>query len=737
MTALFEGEDRSKRELIKFDEIPKVLVDAVLAIEDRRFFQHSGVNYFRLLEAAVIDVREGRHGQGGSTVTMQLSRGFFLSPEKTVKRKLVEMLIAIELEHKFSKQRIFEMYANEVYMGQRGSFTINGFAQASHAYFNKDIKNLTLPEAALLAGMIQRPNYLSPYKNPKRALERRNLVLDSMVETGAITREQADRAKADPLKVAPPNVEASDAPYFVDLVKDQLSNQFSESELNDHAYRVYTTLDPDLQRAAAEAVDTGMKLVDEQVEKRRTHKIKVGSGKDAKTETRVETGPMPQVALVAIDPHTGEVLALVGGRNYGMSQLDHAIAKRPTGSIFKPFVYAAAINTAVSGETLTASSGDDSSGDRGQGNGDSGVFTPATLVDDSQVSIVNGDQVYEPHNYHDTFNGEVTARYALALSLNNATVRIGQDVGFDKVAALAKAAGIQSVRATPAIALGAYDATPLEMAGAYTVFGNQGTHLTPLMVKSVRDARGNVLDDYKTDSKEVLDPRVSYVMTTMMEAVINNGTGYPVRARGFQAPAAGKTGTSHDAWFAGYTTNLLCIVWVGNDDYTDLKLAGGATAAPIWAEFMKRAAKLPQYADMKNFTAPSGVVEVTLDKVTNRLATASCPQTYTVAFIAGTEPKETCDQAAGDHRGFFTKIFGLGSPPAALPPPTTNGVVQLAPGGTPVQGASSQPAAGQQPLPKKKRGFLGRLFGRGDNAAQQQNSGTDNRSDKGNNPGPK
>ncbi|HEY5175739.1 MAG TPA: PBP1A family penicillin-binding protein [Terriglobales bacterium] len=735
VTALFEGQERSKREIVKFEEIPQALVDAVLAIEDRRFFQHNGVNYFRLMEAAAIDVREGRHGQGGSTLTMQLSRGFFLSPEKTVKRKLVEMLIAIELEHKFSKQRIFEMYANEVYMGQRGSFTINGFAQASRAYFNKDIKNLTLPEAALLAGMIQRPNYLSPYKNPKRALERRNLVLDSMVETGAIAREQADRAKAAPLKIAAFNVEASDAPYFVDLVKDQLSNQFSELELNDHAYRVYTTLDPDLQRAAAEAVDTGMKLVDEQVEKRRTHKIKVGSGKDAKKQTKVESGPMPQVALVAIDPHTGEVLALVGGRNYGMSQLDHAIAKRPTGSIFKPFVYAAAINTAVTGQTMVAS-GTDQNGDGGRDNNDPGVFTPATLVDDSQVSIANGNQVYEPRNYHDTYNGEVTARYALALSLNNATVRIGQEVGFDKVAALAKAAGIQSVRATPAIALGAYDATPLEMAGAYTVFGNQGAHLTPLMVKSVRDARGKVLDNYEADRKEVLDPRVAYVLTTMMESVINSGTGYPVRARGFQAPAAGKTGTSHDAWFAGYTSNLLCIVWVGNDDYTDLKLSGGSTAAPIWAGFMKRAAKLPQYADMKNFPAPSGVVEVTLDKVTNRLATASCPQTYTVAFIAGTEPKETCDQATGDHRGFFSKVFGLGSPAVAPPPPTTNGVVPSGPRGTPVQAADGQPGAGQQPQPKKKRGFFSRLFGKGDNGDQQQNNGTDG-SESGNNPAPK
>ena len=589
VTALFEGADRSKRELIKFDDLPKNLVEAVLAIEDRRFFQHGGVNYFRLMEAGLIDLREGRHGQGGSTITMQLSRGFFLSPEKTVRRKLVEMMIAIELEQKFSKQRIFEMYANQVYMGQRGSFTIDGFAEAAHAYFNKDVKNLTLPEAALLAGMIQRPNYLSPYKNPKRALERRNLVLDAMVETGAITSEQAEHAKATPLKLTTPNVEASDAPYFVDLVKDSLSSQYNESELNTQAYRVYTTIDPDLQRAAAEAVDTGMKLVDELVEKRRTHKVKIGTGKNATIETKVETGPMPQVALVALDPHTGEVLALVGGRNYGLSQLDHAMAKRPTGSIFKPFVYAAAVNTAITGQTLAASEADPNTGTVTQGEG---VFTPASLIDDSQVSIVNGDQVYEPRNYHETFHGEVTARYALAESLNNATVRLGQEVGFDKVAALAKAAGISSVRATPAIALGAYDATPLDMAGAYTVFANGGTRIAPLMVKSVRDARGNVMDDFHTDSKQVLDPRVAYVLTTMLEGVINNGTGYPVRARGFEAPAAGKTGTSHDAWFAGYTSNLLCIVWVGNDDYSDIKLAGGVAAAPIWAEFMKRAVQV-------------------------------------------------------------------------------------------------------------------------------------------------
>jgi penicillin-binding protein 1B len=719
LTALFEGSDRSKRELIKFQEIPPVMVQAVLAIEDRRFFQHSGVNYFRLAEAALIDLREGKHGQGGSTITMQLSRGFFLSPEKTVKRKIREMIIALELEQKFSKQRIFEMYANQVYLGQRGSFTINGFGEASRAYFNKDVKNLTLPEAALLAGMIQRPNYLSPYKYPKRALDRRNLVLDSMVETGAITHEQADAAKATPLKLATPNVEASDAPYFVDLVKDQLTPQFNEQELNNSALRIYTTLDPDLQRAAAEAVDVGMKLVDEQVTKRRTHKTKIGKGKDATTQVTVDSGPMPQVALVAIDPHTGEVLALVGGRNYGLSQLDHAMAKRPTGSIFKPFVYAAAVNTAITGETLTESSTDP---DTGAVTESSGVFTPASLLDDSQVSIAVGDDVYEPRNYHETFHGEVTARYALALSLNNATVRLAQEVGFDKVAALARSAGITSARGTPALALGAYDATPIDMAGAYTVFANGGTHLSPVMVKSVRASNGKVLSNNQSESKDVLDPRVAYVLTTMMESVINSGTGFPVRARGFEPPAAGKTGTSHDAWFAGYTSNLLCIVWVGNDDYTDIKLMGGTTAAPIWAEFMQRAVKLPQYADTKEFKAPSGVVTLKLDKVTNRLATPSCPDDYTVAFIAGTEPKETCEQGFGDHRGFFTKIFGLGSPPVAAPPATTNGAAPPA-AGVPVQTtvAGSPPGAPEQK--KKKHGFFSRLFGKGDQTDEQQNSG--------------
>jgi penicillin-binding protein 1B len=690
VTALFDAEQRSKRQLVKYNDIPKLMVDAVTSIEDRRFFEHSGVNFMRLFEAFVIDVTRQRHEQGGSTITMQLSRAFFLTPEKTIKRKLSEIMIALELEQKFSKQQIFEFYANRVDLGQRGSFTISGFAEACRSYFNKDLKDITLPEAALLAGLIQRPSYLSPYRHPERALERRNTVLDAMVDTHAITRADAEKAKAAPLKLAPPNVEASDAPYFIDLVRDTLVNKFNERELNDQSYRIYTTIDPDLQRSAAQAVEAGIKLVDDQVTKLRTRKVKVGKNK---YETKVTTGPQAQVALVALDPNSGAVLALVGGRNYGTSQLNHAVAKRPTGSIFKPFVYAAAMNTALDGTTT--------------------VMTPASMVDDSASTFAYGDQIYEPRNYKEEYHGPVTLRYALAMSLNNATVKLAEQVGYEKVADLAKMAGITSVKATPAMALGAYDATPLEMAGAYTAFANEGVRTSPIMVTSVRNAKGDILQDYMPDKRPIMDSRIAYVMTDMMEGVVNFGLGFSaVRGRGFQAPAAGKTGSSHDGWFAGYTSNILCIVWVGYDDYSDLHLSGAQTAAPIWTEFMKKAAAVPQYADMRPFSQPSGVVDVQLDKATNRLATPSCPETYTAAFVSGTEPRDTCDQAGGVG-GFFSHLLGLGDKP--LPPPPAGAQTPQ----------DSQSAADAE---KKKKGFFGKIVGifKEDKSAPQPSKPPDN-----------
>jgi penicillin-binding protein 1B len=352
------------------------------------------------------------------------------------------------------------------------------------------------------------------------------------------------------------------------------------------------------------------------------------------------------------------------------------------------------------------------------------VLTQVSLIDDSPTTFEFDGKVYDPRNYKGEYHGQVTARYALQMSLNNATVKMAEMAGYDKVAELARNAGIASVKATPAAALGAYDASPIEMAGAYTVLANGGTRIDPLLIHSIREANGDVVEDFHTSKRPVLDPRVAYVVTNMMQNVIDHGTGFTVRARGFTAPAAGKTGTSHDAWFAGYTSNLLCIVWVGYDDYSDLKLAGSATAGPIWAEFMKRAVRLPQYSNTQEFAMPSGVVTVSLDKATNLLSTASCPDAYNSAFVEGSEPKETCDRA--DQRNVFQKLFGG---PAPAPPPVNQPARVYPPG--PARRTNGAPVEGQQspaPAPEeKKKGFWGKVVGifKGDDGDQDKNKNQD------------
>jgi penicillin-binding protein 1B len=701
------GENRSKRRLITYDELPKYVVPAVTAIEDRRFFEHGGVDYIRLVGAFFNDLRRHRYSQGGSTLTMQLARGFFLSPEKHFKRKLIEIVITFQLEHRFTKQQIFQMYANEINLGQRGSFSIDGFGEASQAYFGKDLRQLNLPECALLAGMIQSPNRLNPYRHPDRALERRNLVLDSMVETGAISKEDGEQAKASPLHVIPGAVDAGEAPYFVDLVRDQLTQRLGDADYNREGLRIYTSLDPQLQGAATDAVAEGMKIVDEQVEALHARRVKHGA----------VDGPItyPQVSLIALNPHTGQVLALVGGRNYGNSQFNHAVSHRPTGSIFKPFVYAAAFNTALAGTPLTNS------------DGTSAIFTPVTMLNDEQTTFTFNNQDYTPRDFDNKYYGEITAREALYRSLNNPTILLAQMVGFNNVAALARDAGIKSARGTPAMAIGAYDATPLEMAGAYTVFANDGVKIDPWMLASVRSANGDVVADYAPNSKPVLDPRAAFLTVSMMEDVLNNrhGTGAGVRGMGFTAPAAGKTGTSHDAWFAGFTSNLICVVWVGNDDYTDVKIEGSKAAAPIWANFMKRAVALPQYSDTKGFIPPPGVLQVSLDTQTNLLADDSCVQDYTATFLDGTQPTDTCDHSTGDQRNLFQKIFGIGQKPVnpAVPAQQQAGQQQALPAAPPPANPAQAQAANpgeptQQPV-KKKRGFWSKVFGKKDDNQQQ------------------
>ena len=707
--------NHAKRRLITYDELPPYLVPAVTAIEDRRYFEHGGLDYWGILRSAFNDLHPNHHYvEGASTIDMQLAKMFFLSPERTFRRKALQVIITLQLEHRFNKKQIFQMYANEVPLGQRGSFAIDGFGEAAQAYFGKDIGQLNLSECATLAGIIQSPSRLNPYRHPERALERRNLVLDAMVDTGAITKEQSEQAKADPLGVVPGAFDAGEAPYFVDLVRDQLIQRLGDADYNQQGLRIYTSLDPQLQQIAQTAVANGMQHVDELV---RAHFARLARIAARKGEPAPPT-IFPQVALVALNPHTGQVLALVGGRNYGLSQFDHAVQHRPTGSIFKPFVYAAAFNTALAGTPLTNT------------NGTSAVFTPVTMLHDAQTDFTYGNnQVYSPRDFENKYYGDIPAVEALYRSLNNPTIELAEMVGLDNVANLARDAGIASARPTPAMAIGAYDATPLEMAGAYTVFANDGIKIDPWLLASVRAPNGDVMADYPPQTKAVLDPRAAYLTVSMMEQVVNNphGTGAEVRNMGFTSPAAGKTGTEHDAWFAGFTSNLLCVVWVGNDDYSDLKIEGAFAAAPIWADFMKNAVKLPEYSDTKEFVPPPGVVQVRLDDNTNLLADDACPDDYTAAFLDGTQPTDTCDHSMGDQRNIFQKIFGFGQRPVNPAPPPQQVARPTAPPPGP-QVAPAQPAQAQdqnldqnQDQKKKKRGFWAKLFGRkDDNKSQDQ-----------------
>jgi len=685
ITNLFDR-SREKRRVVSFQDLPPILVNAVVSVEDKRFFQHSGFDPLRILKAAYVDIREGRHAQGASTLSMQLARMFWLTPEKTPKRKLAETMITLHLEQKLSKEKIFEYYSNQVDLGRRGSFAIRGFGEAAQAYFGKDVRDLTLPEAATLAGLIQRPSYTNPVRWPERARTRRNVVLMMMRENGYITDREYAEASEAPLTVARSGSESTDAPYFVDLVNESLLDQFQEHDFQNGSYRVYTTLDLNLQRDAVEAVRIGMKQVDDLI-RRRTRK-----GQQPK---------QPQVALVALDAQTGEVKALIGGRDYGQSQLNRAEAKRQPGSAFKPFVYAAALNTALT--------------DGAQ------IVTPATTIIDEPTTFFYDDKVYQPSNFEHKFYGMVTVRQALAKSLNVPTVKIAEMAGYRNVVELARKAGMNvDIRPTPAVALGAYEVTPIEVSGAYTVFANGGVAIKPAWISTIRH-RGAPIFQSRQERRPVLDPRVNYLMVSLLEEVMRSGTAAGVRARGFALPAAGKTGSSHDGWFAGFTSKLICVVWVGYDDNKDIKLDGAKSALPVWAEFMKRAHKHRQYRNVTAWDAPDGIVSVDIDPLSGQLATAGCPSARAEVFISGTQPVELCRL----HGGGVTHVAGWETTPAQVPasqtPASAPGERPAAANGADPSGQyrtakSVPPVAEDAPTPpapvekpKEKKGIFGRI----------------------------
>ena len=686
ITNLFDS-SREKRRAVRYEDLPPILVQAILSAEDKRFFEHPGFDFIRIFGAAWADIRHSQHMQGASTITMQVARTYFLSTDRTWKRKLAESMLSFELEQRFTKQQIFEMYANEVYLGNRGSFGIRGFAEASVAYFGKDLRQLTLPECAFLAGLIRAPNFYSVAdRHPERAVQARDRVLAQMLDNKYATEAEVQDAKRVPLKLARASVTGNEAPYFVDMVKDHLLENYSEQDLLGSNYRVYTTLDPQLQRAAAAAIESGMKNVDallaQKYEKTRKANAKKG---------RNEPVPQAQAALVAIDPRTGEIKALIGGRDYGQSQLNHALAHRQPGSVFKPFVYAAAFNNAVDGAQP--------------------VVTPATTVDDEPTVFEFDGQEYTPNNYGENFMGKVTLREALTHSLNVATVKVAEMVGYGRVVQIARQMGLGSnIKPTPAVALGAYELTPVEVAAAYTAFATLGTRAEPMFVKSVASADGTSLEKNTPLNKLVLDPRVAYLVDSILIDVLNKGTGAQVRARGFTLPAAGKTGTSRDGWFAGFTNNLVCVIWIGFDDNHDLGLSGAASAAPIWADFMIRATALPGYRDVKDFDKPEGVDSVLIDSDTLELATPACPSTREEVYIAGSEPTQLCELHGGHNPAtpagsFLSHIFGGGTSKPSQPGTSDSGTT-----GQP-EINDAQSGADTAKATEKKKGPLQKFFG--------------------------
>jgi penicillin-binding protein 1B len=628
------GRERAKRRVIGFNDVPADLRNAIVVTEDRAFFEHYGVNVRGIIRALLrrydSDPNSPLARQGGSSITQQLVKNLLLSPEYSLKRKLSEAYMSIIIETRLSKQEIFALYCNQVYLGQQAGFSINGFGEAASAYFNKDVTNLTLPESAFLAGIIRSPNRYNPFHDLETARARRNQVLESMAETGVITDQQAKDAEATELKLAPAKgrIDISDAPYFADYAQNQLGDLVA-GEGADHL-RIYTSIDMDLQRAAYTAVTKQLAALD-------------------KIEAKRAPEGTVQAALVAINAHTGEIVAMVGGRDYSKSQLNRAEALRQPGSVFKPFVYATALNTAYDPVPR--------------------VITPASMFKDEPKTFTYDNQEYSPGNMGDKYSMQpVTLRDAMVHSLNVVTVDVAMQVTIGRVMSLAAKAGLPRVsRAYPAMALGTAEATPLQMASAYTAFANNGMRTTPIAITRITTGSGMTIAQPASQKNEVLRPPIAYVMTSFMKDVVNRGTGAPLRARGFKFNVAGKTGTSRDGWFAGYTPDLVCVVWVGFDDGSQLGLTGAASALPIWGDFMSAALTThPEWTG--DWTMPDGVQQSDIDPATGEVAQADSTTKRVELFINGTSPGEKSQGAEDTAEDSGSSDEDTQMEPASLPP---------------------------------------------------------------------
>lgn len=596
-----------ERRVVTLAQVPPLLVRAILSIEDERFYRHRGIDPIGVLRAIWANLRSGGVVQGGSTLTQQLMKNFFLTDERTLHRKLKEAIMALITERKYSKEEILENYLNQIYLGQRGSQGIFGVSQGAEFYFSKDLSQLSTGEIALMAGLIRAPGRYSPYRSVEAARQRRNVVLGKMLEDKLITRRQYDAALKEVIQRRELIKVTNDAPYYVDYLRRELAENYPQDQLTKEGLRIFTSLDLALQRTAEKSLADGLKRLEE------TYPYLKKRGEDDDLEG----------AIIVLKPQTGEIKAMVGGREYGKSQFNRIFqSRRQPGSVFKPFVYLAALMYG---------------GDNGK------RFTPVTMVDDSQFTWDYEGQTWQPANYRGEYFGTVTLQTALERSLNSATARVARDVGIRHVREIAYRLGIQSpLPVYPSVALGAAEVTPLEVAVAFSALANGGVRTQPLAVKQVIDDEARVLEKRDIQVEKVITPQLAFMMNYMMKGVLDRGTARVARQLGFTRPAAGKTGTTNDtkdAWFVGYTPELLAVVWVGFDNGTKLGLSGAQAAVPIWTDFMKKATAGTSVTD---FAPPQGIKLVDIDPLSGGRATPNCPTVIQEAFLEGEEPTSYC-----------------------------------------------------------------------------------------------
>lgn len=603
LIATYYGPDLKERRPARVDQLPEELVQAVLTVEDQDFFDHLGLSLSGIARAAWVNWTGGEVTQGGSTITQQLVKNLYLSHERTWSRKLREAVLAVFLEVRFSKRAILQAYLNEIYLGASRGVNLMGVGAASRAYFGKDPHQLDLGESALLAGMIRSPANYSPVARRDAARRRRDQVLDLMVARGVVDAERAERAQAGPVSAAPEPVVRRRAPYFADAMADEAARRFGVRDLADAGYVLLSTLDWPDQQAAREAVDWGLPALENGWEK-------------GNPEAR---GPL-QGALVSLDPRDGGILAYVGGRDYSRSQFDRARkARRQAGSAFKPVVYAAAF--------------------------ESGQATPATLVEDAPLTVTLAGQTWTPDNYDDAYHGWVRARTALEDSYNVASARLALQTGLPRIVETARALGIRSdLDPLPSLALGAFEVTPLELSSVYATLARGGERPPIYGLTAVFDAEGRAVDGLAPPEPErVLSPEASYLLTSLLQGVLDRGTGASARSQGLQGPLAGKTGTSNgrrDNWFAGYSPERVSVVWVGYDDNAATRMSGARAALPLWTRFTVRVRPPGGYS---TFRMPPGVTTAVIDPASGQLATDDCPEAFTEVFLEGYVPREVCD----------------------------------------------------------------------------------------------